>query len=369
MRSSEGAYFVGLDHLRGLAAFLVFTWHFLHSDNGFPVALGQPPLVFPLAVFDEGHCGVALFMTLSGYLFAKLLDGKDVNYRSFLWNRALRLCPLLFAVLAYRTLRVALAGGDVAGFLRSLAEGIVLPSLPAGAWSITVEAHFYLLLPAILLLLRRHLGWVALILGAALGLRALIWFATGQVFEPAYLTLVGRIDQFVFGIVFFRCRHLLAGRHLLLLIAVLCFAGCYERLDWLRGYYQSHCCLAADPIWIVLPTADGLFCGMLIAWYDGLELAARGLSRLIAHIGEYSYSIYLLHFFVVFKMAAFIDDHIVRLANLYVALFASVVAFLLIVPFAAVSYHLIERPALRLRRRYLKTREPLPALGAASAIS
>jgi len=29
-----------------------------------------------MALLDEGHTGVALFMTLSGYLFAKLLDGK-----------------------------------------------------------------------------------------------------------------------------------------------------------------------------------------------------------------------------------------------------------------------------------------------------
>jgi len=30
-------------------------------------------------------------MTLSGYLFAKLLDGKRIKYGSFLWNRFLRL--------------------------------------------------------------------------------------------------------------------------------------------------------------------------------------------------------------------------------------------------------------------------------------
>ena len=54
---------------------MVFAWHFTHA-GGYPVPLEYSPNAFPLAIFDEGHTGVALFMTLSGYLFAKLLDGK-----------------------------------------------------------------------------------------------------------------------------------------------------------------------------------------------------------------------------------------------------------------------------------------------------
>jgi peptidoglycan/LPS O-acetylase OafA/YrhL len=369
MRASSGAYFAGLDHLRGLAAFLVFTWHFLHSTNGVPVAFGQQPAVFPLAIFDEGHCGVALFMALSGYLFAKLLDGKEVHYGWFLWNRALRLCPLLFVVLGYRTLRVAMAGGDVAGFARSLLEGLVMPTLPAGAWSITVEAHFYIVLPLILLLFRRSMGWAVAILIAALALRGLIYLETGQVFEPAYLTLAGRIDQFVLGMVFFRYREWFAGKHLLLLIGFLCYSGCYYYVDGLRVFYETACCAEADPIWIVLPTADGLFFAALIAYYDAFSLPAGGISGLLARIGEYSYSIYLLHFFLVFKIAEFANDHLVPITNFYVALAASLAAFLLIVPLAGLSYHLVEKPALRFRRGYIRTRAGLPAIGAVQAVS
>ena len=43
MQSSTGQYFVGLDHLRALAAFLVFTWHFYHVDDG----QTADPLLFP----------------------------------------------------------------------------------------------------------------------------------------------------------------------------------------------------------------------------------------------------------------------------------------------------------------------------------
>jgi peptidoglycan/LPS O-acetylase OafA/YrhL len=49
-------------------------------------------------------------MTLSGYLFAKLLDGKEVNYRNFFWNRAVRLLPLLAVVVVLAVLDKHLAG-------------------------------------------------------------------------------------------------------------------------------------------------------------------------------------------------------------------------------------------------------------------
>ncbi len=72
MRSTEGVYYSRLDHVRALAAYLVFVWHLLHMTPNFPVPYASAP-PFPFALFDEGHTGVALFMTLSGYLFAKLV--------------------------------------------------------------------------------------------------------------------------------------------------------------------------------------------------------------------------------------------------------------------------------------------------------
>jgi peptidoglycan/LPS O-acetylase OafA/YrhL len=86
VRSSSGEHYVALDHIRALAMFLVFSWHFLGRDR-----LNIHPALFPLGLIDQGHVGVALFMTLSGYLFAKLLDGKDINYLAFLRARFMRL--------------------------------------------------------------------------------------------------------------------------------------------------------------------------------------------------------------------------------------------------------------------------------------
>jgi len=95
MKSSTGQYYLGLDHLRGLAAYMVFAWYFSHVNNNHLADAA----VFPLSLLSEGHTGVGLFMTLSGYLFAKILNGRKINYFSFLWNRALRLLLTLIAMI------------------------------------------------------------------------------------------------------------------------------------------------------------------------------------------------------------------------------------------------------------------------------
>jgi len=63
MISSSGKHYANLDHVWALAAFMVFSWHFL-----LPEARAVAPIP-PFSLFAEGHTGVALFMTLSGYLF------------------------------------------------------------------------------------------------------------------------------------------------------------------------------------------------------------------------------------------------------------------------------------------------------------
>jgi peptidoglycan/LPS O-acetylase OafA/YrhL len=99
MRSTDGIYYSRLDHVRAVAAYLVFVWHFLHMTPQFPVPYASQP-VFPFALLDEGHTGVALFMTLSGNLFAKLTGDHRIDFPCFLWSRAVRLGPLLVVVIA-----------------------------------------------------------------------------------------------------------------------------------------------------------------------------------------------------------------------------------------------------------------------------
>lgn len=95
MRSSSGSYYPCLDHVRALAAFLVFYWHCVHIGVDTKVLPAFPSF----SVLEEGWTGVALFMTLSGYLFARIIGDSSIHYLPFLWNRLVRLGPLLAVVI------------------------------------------------------------------------------------------------------------------------------------------------------------------------------------------------------------------------------------------------------------------------------
>ena len=58
MKSSSGKHYIALDHLRALAAFLVFVWHFTHGTNetnGYPVPFEGAPQLFFFAIIIEGY--------------------------------------------------------------------------------------------------------------------------------------------------------------------------------------------------------------------------------------------------------------------------------------------------------------------------
>src|SRR6185295_14125585 len=190
MRSSSGAHFIALDHVRALAAFMVFAWHFTHGPNGYPVPFDYVPALFPFALLDEGHTGVALFMTLSGYLFAKLLDGKSIDYGAFIWNRALRLLPLLAVVILIAGIKQCANGQRPLSYCYSIAKGVLFPSLPNGGWSITVEFHYYLILPLFLWMLTKSRLWPISIVVAAVALRWFLHHEKGEIQSLAYWTII-----------------------------------------------------------------------------------------------------------------------------------------------------------------------------------
>lgn len=348
MRSSDGRHWIALDHLRGVAALLVFCWHFLHGTNL------HIPKFPPLAIIDEGHIGVALFMTLSGYLFAKLLDGKEIVYSRFFWNRFIRLAPLLvFVMIAGGALHyfTETQSHRMAAYGGALLDGFIFPTWPNGGWSIAVEMQFYLLLPVIFLLTRQSklapIGVVAL----AICLRWAIFLHDRTVQEEAYFTLAGRIDQFLLGIAAFQFREFTKGEHWQAFAVLIVFAAFYSWFDWAGGYGAFD----ASSFWVIFPTLMGAGCGFLIAYYDtSYSPSETGASKLLGRLGTYSYSIYLLHPFFVSRAVLFINHRIAHLTNFYTALAASLVCFCGMVAIAWASYMLIEKPFLGLRVRYTK---------------
>jgi len=370
MKSSSGEHYVALDHIRAFAVFLVFAFHYLHGWVGFPVPNDYRTAFFPLSIVNQGHTGVSLFMALSGYLFAKLLDGKRVNYAAFFWNRILRLFPLLIVVFVICGVQIWLYKPPShlqiyiallrQGWYRPLING--LPSWPNGAWSIVAELHFYALLPLILFVDRRSKLALPAIVLAALALRTWLFVQAGDVQALSYFTLVGRIDLFVLGIAAYDYRRYVANRHLLVALVFTAFLLMYAQFNMQASFAKGNPSLSSPgAIWIYLPTLEGLVYGLLIAYYDSTyQPANTGFSKILGLIGAYSYSIYLLHFFVVYHLSGLVNRHIMRLDNFYLACAWALICFLTMLPIGYLSFRFIEAPFLKFRRRYTIAAEPPP---------
>jgi peptidoglycan/LPS O-acetylase OafA/YrhL len=348
MRASSGAHFIALDHVRALAAFMVFSWHFIHGGS-YPVP-GHAPIIFPLSLIDQGHTGVALFMTLSGYLFAKLLDGKSIDYTAFLWNRMLRLVPLLAVAVLLVGIREVSNGESFLSYAYRIAQGVIFPTLPAGGWSITIEFHYYLILPLFLWMIRKSKWLPFSIILAAIAFRSFAYHERGELQSLAYWTIVGRLDQFALGMLVFQFRSFFAHRHVVAAITIVAFSGFYWFLDLLGGPFQT-----PERAWILLPSAEGIAYAIGIAWYDNsFSHSTTGLSRFVGRIGEYSYSIYLLHVFVVFKIARFMHEYVFDVSNFNLGCVFSLAFFLMMVPVGYLSFRFIEAPFLRMRKPYIR---------------
>ncbi len=355
MRSSSGEHYIALDHIRALAAFMVFTWHFTHAGTGYPVPFEYvPSAFFPLALLDEGHTGVALFMTLSGYLFAKLLDGKIINYKAFLWNRALRLLPLLVVIILIAGIQMyVISGKNLYSYAFTILKGLYKPSLPNGGWSITVEFHYYLILPIFLWMLKKSKYLPLVIVVTAIFLRLFLFQEKGQIQSLAYWTLIGRIDQFALGMLVFQFRSIIANRHSLIIGCLISFCLFYWYFDHKGGFYQYPSYPSTNLLWVFMPAIEGIIYALGIAWYDNsFSPRTTGISRFIGYIGAYSYSIYLFHFFVVFKAARFVHEQIMDISNFNIALLWSAMCFILMIPIGHLSFQFIEAPFLKFRRRY-----------------
>jgi peptidoglycan/LPS O-acetylase OafA/YrhL len=179
------------------------------------------------------------------------------------------------------------------------------------------------------------------------------------------MTIVGRLDQFVIGMVaatlFWRLeRHRRALRWLFPVAAGVA-------IGWLWWFNQDGGWQADKVNRIFWPTIDGGVWALVIVTYvafdRGTGQPANRLSLLVARLGQISFSTYLLHFTVIsvlihLKWVVHPSPDPVRNALLCTAL----EAWPLTVIVSILTYNVIERPFMGFRKRYL-----VPALAPAQA--
>ena len=200
VRSLNISYDERLDHLRFLAAFIIIVFHSfppmfavvkqIPCDwNYFMQNMNQLDGLWlvPRAMLAEGQSAVGLFLTLSGFLFARITAKSDIIAHKFYLNRLLRIYPLY---ICFIVLALFLSPG--AAPFQSLALSVLtLQNLPSATshmfltphlWSVAVEFQIYLLFPVILAEYRKKgLKVLFLFLAAALALKLMVYLMAGDV--------------------------------------------------------------------------------------------------------------------------------------------------------------------------------------------
>ena len=323
---------------RGLFCLMVFVYHVHNSGLGTLDILRTPPAVF---LFGTLEFGVELFFGISGIVIIGSLQ-RSPSVRAFLWNRATRILPVLWATIG-GVLLVALV------FHTSKPSGIdiiasMLPPLPLLgtdhvnpiAWTLDFEMAFYFLCSGVVYFGARNRLGLAIIAVAALGL--LVYPRTLMMLAGTLIALNWVRGPLVDRLV----------RHTLLMLVIYLFA--WRGLVVWVGTSDVHLMAPLhmptfdDGLWLavamVLATAFGTVALLGIAQGRG-PLGLMLGSPIFVKLGNISYSFYLWHIPVMAGVKRFIQGSGVGHAEYAQALLFAV-SFPIACAVAFASYSLIE---------------------------
>jgi peptidoglycan/LPS O-acetylase OafA/YrhL len=360
-----------LDVMRGFAALLVaffhcrqVTWIGMGAFHRLPSAhhLFEPGtiaawLTLPVA---WGSAGVPIFFVISGYCIhrsgaARLLANPDyrLDARDFWLRRLVRIYPVLIAALlltaAVDTFSLQLL--PVSHKILSIGPRAFLVNLLSlqglagktygsnGAlWTLSIEVQFYAIYP-LLFALRRRIGLNATLIGVALVnvvsaftlerhdviVFPSFWFSWMLGVWIAEVRLRDPDARIPYGNVF---------------AALLTAAGCVAFHFGQYGAFQ---------LW-----AAAFACWLMNALGRPATRASGPIAHVFAKIGDFSYSLYLIHL-PLFVLGA----SLLYRSSLQDSIWPTFEFTLMVLPVAWVFYQLFERPALLATRRLKKRSAPL----------
>lgn len=323
--------------LRGLAVLAVVLYH-----------AGLPAIA-------AGYLGVDIFFVVSGYLMMRIIsaerDAGTFSVIGFYLRRARRLLPAAFATLLVTAIAAPFFltqealhsfGEQLVGALTFTAnivlwnQGGYFDIDPAQKpllhfWSLSLEEQFYFLFPLLLLVVavRRRLGVLAVLAAVSF---ALCWMIASRAPSLAFYLLPTRAWELLLGAAVaalmaqnptlrLPSQAGLGGLGMILVVLIAPIDPVHPRIDALLATFGT----AA----IILCRDDWMRAGII--------------GRVLSHIGDISYSLYLVHWpLIAFASAAYLGEiPATTMAGLAVA------AYLL----ALLQYRFVETPFRHLPAR------------------
>lgn len=371
-----------LDSLRGLAALIVVFHHCLVTFPAFwevyqhPVKPGLMRMLgnTPLHLLWDGPEFVLVFFTLSGFVLSLPFWGDHpLGYRQFVIRRVLRIYPTyLAAVTAGMVLMTLLSHGPLQGLsawaaqfwnrpldLKTVADHVFLMAssgdnyIDTPVWSLVVEMHASLIFP----LLIAAILWSET--GAFAGAVALALFGDwaarldpgGHPFLTSFATSANFLWLFVAGALMARHRAALAAyaRRLPHLVQIAIVAASLVALNCIWQFGADEKWRFVEQTGAVVLVGSAAFMGFMKRLLDVAPLR---------WLGKISYSLYLIHFVVLFTL--------LNALRSYVSLpFVLATVPALSILCAALLYRLVELPSIDWGHRFSERPARLPARTAA----
>jgi peptidoglycan/LPS O-acetylase OafA/YrhL len=332
-----------LDGLRAFSILLVLYGHGVGTSS-FPIRGG--------AVFagEMAHLGVQTFFVISGFLISSLLKEElsigaaaHISLRNFYLRRSLRIFPAFYAYLLIVASGMAFGAVQVrtTDFLHAFSYTINYVSNPSWyvghIWSLSTEEQFYILWPSLIVLI----SWRRAIIFAAIAsifpmLRFLILHQLPSANSWLWGVYPNGIDTIAAGCFFAGIRPFL-DRSIRYQWFIRSYLGWLVVLPLLMSVIvANHARLHFVVAFLVNPSLV-LFVDRCIRMSDGAFGKFLNCSSM-CYLGVLSYSVYLWQ-------QPFLDKTSTSVLSVFP------LNLLCIVVSALLSFHLIEQPALRLRRR------------------
>ncbi len=335
------------DLLRLLAATEVLIFH----------AKAHLGLAFPAWADSLWHFrGVPVFFVISGFLISASYE-RSSGIGSYFRNRALRIFPGLWACISITVLVASLFGfsflhpAGLAWYVAQLGALIYTPgflkdfgfgSYNGSLWTIPVEIQFYFVLPVLYWLARRSKISLDAVLIAAFVLFSLIGICINHLFPDMLTSEETRIAKLLKYAFFTHFYMFLAGTLLQRHIAVVHRFLQGKGVLWLAAYIAVVNLKPAGAI------GDYLALMMLAVAVVSLAYTLPSLSSRLLRGNDISYGVYIYHGLVlnILVSLSWTGSAISLLATVGGATLA-----------AWLSWILIEKPSLRLKRQSLRTTE------------
>lgn len=338
-----------LESLRAVAALAVLLSHVFAYSHGWRPVIYQG--FFHRAIMGGGF-GVQLFFALSGYLLYRAFTKRDfaggsVHLATYARNRALRILPLYYVVVVVLLVFTQHGGTWTQWWRFSLfAEEFstkTAQTVDGPMWSLVVEIMFYILLPT--------LAWGLARASRGSPVKAVLWLlalgglsAALHQFNPAPTvlwsysfpsTFYGFVPGMILAILEVRWKGALP-RLMTGLVANSDAWVAASVILWLVIFWRYSLVLLTAPASFLLVGA----CVLPLGSKNSLKVLDW---RPLALVGVASYSLYLWHVPIIEHLAPHAPRGTIGLL---------VIALPLCLAVAAISYGLVERTALRFRRRW-----------------